>query len=158
MEFTTKRELLEYLGKNPDDRKLVDRMIKRWEVYREDWMYNLITDKQSLIDEIKNLREEIKELKKSEPKQIIAVPEWEWIRRVAEEVKDLRSHLSYIWQRNEHRRACIEKMAQAFFEKNRQKYDFEWAMEAFNKVIWFIEDIDEPDEREWAISEWLLPF
>lgn len=158
MEFTTKRELLEYLGKNPDDRKLVDRMIKRWEVYREDWMYNLITDKQSLIDEFKSLRERVKELEKSEPKQIIAVPEWEWIRRVAEEVKDLRSHLSYVWQRNEHRRACIEKMAQAFFEKNRQKYDFEWAMEAFNKVIWFIEDLDENEEREWAISEWLLPF
>lgn len=54
---------------------------------------------------------------------------------MAEEVRDLRSHLSYVWQRNEHRRACIEKMAQAFFEKNRQKYDFESAMEAFNKVI-----------------------
>lgn len=38
-------------------------------------MYNLITDKQSLIDEFKSLRERVKELEKSEPKQIIAVPE-----------------------------------------------------------------------------------
>lgn len=152
--FETKRALLERLGKNPKDNKLVDRMILDWRVELREWMYYIV-DKDIIIRE---LREEIKELKKSEPKQIIAVPEWEWIRRVAEEVKDLRSHLSYVWQRNEHRRACIEKMAQAFFEKNRQKYDFEWAMEAFNKVIWFIEDIDESDEREWAISEWLLPF
>lgn len=152
--YETKRALLERLGKNPKDNKLVDRMILDWRVELREWMYYIV-DKDEIIRE---LREEIKELKKSEPKQIIAVPEWEWIRSVAEEVKDLRSHLSYVWQRNEHRRACIEKMAQAFFEKNRQKYDFEWAMEAFNKVIWFIEDIDESDEREWAISEWLLPF
>lgn len=152
--YETKRALLERLGKNPKDNKLVDRMILDWRVELREWMYYIV-DKDEIIRE---LREEIKELKKSEPKQVIAVPEWEWIRRVAEEVRDLRSHLSYVWQRNEHRRACIEKMAQAFFEKNRQKYDFESAMEAFNKVIWFIEDIDESDEREWAISEWLLPF
>jgi hypothetical protein len=29
MEFETKKALLEYLGKDPNDRKLVDRMIAR---------------------------------------------------------------------------------------------------------------------------------
>ena len=57
MQFETKRALLTYLGKNPNDNKLVDRMIKRWEVYREDWMYHLITDKRSLIDELREERE-----------------------------------------------------------------------------------------------------
>lgn len=80
-----------------------------------------IVDKDEIIRE---LREEIKGLKKSEPKQEVVVPEVR-VSSNSEEVKLLRSHLSYVWQRNEHRRACIEKMAQAFFEKNRQKYDFE---------------------------------
>jgi hypothetical protein len=35
MEFTTQRELLEYLGKNPDDRNLVQRLIIKGEVVRE---------------------------------------------------------------------------------------------------------------------------
>lgn len=151
--YETKRALLERLGKNPKDNKLVDRMIIDWRVELREWMYYIV-DKDEIIRE---LREEIKELKKSEPKQEVVVPEVK-VSSNSEEVKLLRNHLSYVWQRNEHRRACIEKMAQAFFEKNRQKYDFEWAMEAFNKVIWFVEDIDESDEREWAISEWLLPF
>lgn len=62
MEFETKRALLEYLGKNPEDRKLVDRMIKRWEVYREDWMYHLITNKQRLIDENRELKLKLQKL------------------------------------------------------------------------------------------------
>lgn len=37
--FETKRALLTYLGKNPDDRKLVDRLIAKWEVWVEDGMY-----------------------------------------------------------------------------------------------------------------------
>ena len=63
MQFETKRALLTYLGKNPNDNKLVDRMIKRWEVYREDGMYHLITNKQSLIDENRELKLEIMNMK-----------------------------------------------------------------------------------------------
>jgi len=36
MEFTTQAELLEHLGKNPNDRNLVHRMMKRGEVFKED--------------------------------------------------------------------------------------------------------------------------
>ena len=42
MEFGTQRELLEYLGKHPDDRKLVQRMIKRGEVFKKDGVYYLV--------------------------------------------------------------------------------------------------------------------
>ncbi len=66
MQFETKRALLTYLGKNPDDNKLVDRMIRRWEVYREDGMYHLITNKQSLIEENRELKLRVQELEKSE--------------------------------------------------------------------------------------------
>ena len=55
MEFTTQAELLEHLGKNPNDRRLVQRMVLRWEVVRENGVYVLV-DKD---EEIKNLRERL---------------------------------------------------------------------------------------------------
>lgn len=39
--FTTKKDLLRYLGKNEDDRKLITRMIERWEV-RVEWRVYII--------------------------------------------------------------------------------------------------------------------
>lgn len=63
MQFTTKKELLEYIWKNPEDRKLVDRMMIRWEVYREDWMYVLVTNKNTLIEENRELKLKVKELR-----------------------------------------------------------------------------------------------
>ena len=58
MEFETKRALLEYLGKNKNDNKLVDRLILKGEVYKEDGMYHLV-DKDAIIEE---LREKVSEL------------------------------------------------------------------------------------------------
>lgn len=49
--FETKKALLEYLGKNPNDRKLVDRLILRGEVHLEDGMYYLV-DKDAVIKEL----------------------------------------------------------------------------------------------------------
>ena len=40
--FDSQRSLLEYLGKNVNDRSLIQRMIQRWEVYKEDWGYYLV--------------------------------------------------------------------------------------------------------------------
>lgn len=80
MAFESKKALLEYLGKNPKDNKLIDRMMVRGEVYMEDWMYYLV-DKDALIDE---LREKIKELENSEPKPVAdgdleeAKAQWEY--------------------------------------------------------------------------------
>ena len=56
MAYESKRALLEHLGKNPDDRKLINRMIERWEVYEEWGMYYLVSEE----------RGEKKEEKKSE--------------------------------------------------------------------------------------------
>ena len=55
MEFATQAELLEHLGKNVNDRRLVQRMVLRWEVVRENGVYRLV-DKD---EEIKNLMERI---------------------------------------------------------------------------------------------------
>ena len=96
MEFETQRELLAYLGKCENDRNLVQRMIKRGEVYKRDWIYYLVDwfKKKSvwrLYDEIRELREEVNELKKSDSKWTISSAEleeakiqwkyWEWMAR-----------------------------------------------------------------------------
>ena len=59
--FQSKKEVLEYLGKSPNDRKLVDRMISKGEIEKtEDW-YKLV---QKDDDELEKLRAENEELKK----------------------------------------------------------------------------------------------
>lgn len=67
MEFETQRELLAYLGKCENDRNLVQRMIKRWEVYKKDWVYYLIDHFRKravwdLYDEIRELRGKVESL------------------------------------------------------------------------------------------------
>ena len=58
MEFQTQKELLEYLGKNPNDRNLVKRMMRNGEVDYHDGMWYLI-DKDLMI---KELQEKVVEL------------------------------------------------------------------------------------------------
>jgi len=65
MQFATQREVLEYLGKNPDDRNLIQRLRKKGELYKEDWMYHLITNKQSLIEENRELKLRVQELERA---------------------------------------------------------------------------------------------
>ena len=62
MEFETKRALLEYLGKNSEDRKYVDRLIAKGKVYKDDGMYVLV-ERGNLLDEVIRLREENRRLK-----------------------------------------------------------------------------------------------
>ena len=120
MQFTTKKELLEYLGKNPDDRKLVDRMILRWEVFREDWMYVLVTDKQSLIDEVRDLKIKLREFENLKPltdweKDYLMKVVWE-NKRLANELKDEKINSEYSQRKYEEvladRRFRLEKAFQ----------------------------------------------
>lgn len=55
MGFETKRALLEYLGKNPNDNKLVDRLILRGEVEIRDGLYYVVNKD----EEIRELKEKI---------------------------------------------------------------------------------------------------
>lgn len=58
--FATKKEILEYLGKDVEDRKLIDRMIKRGDIKKVDGEYQLIEKEDPWkVDEY---RERIKEL------------------------------------------------------------------------------------------------
>lgn len=68
MEFTTQRELLEYLGKNENDRNLVQRLIIKGEVIKE-WGVYVLVDKDARIAELERevskLRDEIVAMKES---------------------------------------------------------------------------------------------
>ena len=62
MKFRTKKELLEYLGKNPNDRRLIDRMMIKWEVYMDNRMYVYENKEMVLSEKVKELESEIKNL------------------------------------------------------------------------------------------------
>ena len=111
MKFTTKRELLKHLGKNENDRKLVDRMIIKWRVYKEWGMYVLIEwdiDNVSLIHEVDELKKENKNLKdqlsvvsnpKIDEELYEAKVQWEYYQNLYEnEVKDKQNRIRKCFQ------------------------------------------------------------
>ena len=71
MKFQTKKDLLRYLGKNEDDRKLVDRMIARGEVIVENRMY-VIEDKvaEDTSADLEYLNKEYEKLEESRERAI----------------------------------------------------------------------------------------
>ena len=94
MKFRKKKEVLEYLGKNEKDVRLLDRMMSRWELVRENGMYILIDDKKTLIEEIKNLKDQLSRV--SNPKLEEELYEakiqweyWEWVARRYNTLMDL---------------------------------------------------------------------
>lgn len=112
MKFATKRELLKHLGKNENDRKLVDRLIIKWRVYKEWGMYVLIEwdiDNVSLIQEVEILKKENKNLKeqlsvvsnpKLDEKLYEAKVQWEYYQNLyEEEVKDKQNKIRKCFQR-----------------------------------------------------------
>ena len=60
MKFRKKGELLEYLGKDRKDVRLIDRMIVRGEVKRENGMYIYESDAE-VIEELKKENKNLKE-------------------------------------------------------------------------------------------------
>lgn len=85
MWFETKKALLEYLGKNSSDNKLVDRMIRRGEVRIEDGMYYIVES-----EEVVKLKERIKALEKSDLRWELefAKAQWDYYLRMAEEERE----------------------------------------------------------------------
>ena len=79
--FETKKALLVYLGKDENDRKLVDRMILRGEVYMEDGMYYL-SRKEDRLKElellVEKLRGEIATIKESNWDYEEAKAQWDY--------------------------------------------------------------------------------
>jgi len=59
--FKTQKQVSEYLGKNPNDRSLISRLISKGIVEKVSWGYEV---KEQWSDEITRLREEVSKLKK----------------------------------------------------------------------------------------------
>lgn len=81
MEFKTQAELLRHLGKNENDRSLVQRMVIRGEILKENGVY-FLTNKderiQELEEEVKKLRSEIATIKESNWDLEEAKTQWEY--------------------------------------------------------------------------------
>lgn len=92
MEFETQAQLLRYLGKNENDRSLVQRMMIRGEVYKENGMYILVDkDKKiaELISEVEKLRHEITTMKESNWDLDEAKAQWEYYENLYNEECEL---------------------------------------------------------------------
>ena len=122
--FFTKRELLRYLGKNENDNKLVDRMIKRWEVIRLADGYDIVED------DTEALKKRIKEL------------EWIIVKGGEKETNSdgLANDLEYLNQEymklEESRERAIRKLynlmvAKKIFDPEKNTFEdvFNWAIE-----------------------------
>lgn len=59
--FQNQKEVLEYLGKNPNDRNLISRMIRKWEIEKTEGWYRLVEKVSG--EELEKLKAENEELK-----------------------------------------------------------------------------------------------
>ena len=131
MEFETQRALLQYLGKNPEDRKLVQRMMSRWEVYKKDGIYYLVDEFKkkstwSLYDEIRELKERINLLENN----VYTF----WDSTDYEEAKA---------QWNYYENAYNEEVAD---KQNRIRKCFQWIKWKYPKANW-------EEFRDWVMSD-----
>lgn len=117
MEFSTQRELLEYLWKNWDDRHLVARMIARGDVYKEDGMYilNIQKKKKDLIDEVNELKERVKELENSEQvnsknikEAVTIIQNNDEIEKLKQELHEAKVNCNYYEKLAERRKEMVE--------------------------------------------------
>lgn len=136
MEFETQAQLLRYLGKNENDRNLVQRMIMRGEVLKENGMYILVDkDKkiEELISEVEKLRDEIVTIKESN---------WD-----LDEAKKQRKHFQWLARYN---KELLNKVLEIAYRKIRSipwvnmtesEDDFiEWIMESAKEIVWKFEE------------------
>lgn len=121
--FESKRALLEYLGKNTDDRKLIKRMIERWEVYEEWGMFYLSEKAESVVEK----KEEKSESKEMVDKQTMDDKE-------LKELKDKNDKLMRAYKKERDRNEVYMWMYDHlvfFYEKFQRYHKFvEW------KVFW----------------------
>ena len=126
MYYLTKWEFLESIGKDRRDVRLVDRMIKRGEVIHDVDMGYI-----TVVDYIWELEEEIKELKKSEPKQVVESDSCE-IEKIKEELEEAKVNCDY-WKEKCYRYAdylekvisvTYDRIKPALWNKLEEKSDF----------------------------------
>lgn len=146
-EFKTKKWLLEYLGKKGNDNKLVDRMIMRGEVRKENWMYYIVERDeeynwlsiQQLVMELEKVKKEKAELEADYIKWIQEHPAGRWVDKnnkvnTLTEVSDLEylnnEYIKMEESREKSLRKCYEFMVgKKIFDKEKNPFEdfFRWA-------------------------------
>ena len=149
--FETKKALLEYLGKNPKDNKLVDRMMLRGEVYLEGGMFYLADggDVNTLRERVAELEKKLKEAEIVPP---IDLPQYaEELKSVEvkmseNRIKELESDVEYLNKEYEKMGAKIKKYQAAI------RNSFYYINDTLHKKI------DWPTYKATIKLEWDLPW
>ena len=135
MEFETQAQLLRYIGKNENDRNLVQRMIAKGEILKENGMYILVDkDKKiaELFSEVQKLRDEIVTIKGSNWDYEEAKTQWEYYQGLSRYNKELLNTVLDI---------VYNKIKPMLGSRLEWKEDFiDWVMESALERIWKFDD------------------
>ena len=147
MEFTSQKDLLEYLGKNPNDRNLVKRKMRKGEVRMEDGMYILV-DKDSIIHELEEEIKRLKSLKEGEGKNTLCS---ENATRSADatlerKIKELESDLDFQISENERLEAKVKRYQDSI------RNSYYYINDTLHKKV------NRPDYKAIIKLEWTLPW
>ena len=109
--FETQWALLSYLGKNVNDRSLVQRMMKRWEVFKQDGMYHLVVgegkeEKKSEWVVVKVDDGELIRLRERNEKLLAA---YKKLSKEKDEYMYMYDHLVYFYGKFQERKNFVEK-------------------------------------------------
>lgn len=111
MWYLDKKGILEHCGKDGKDVRWLDRAMKRGEVIHDVDMGYI-----TVVDYIWELEEEIKELKKSEPKQVVESDSWE-VEKTKEELEEAKVNCDY-WEKKCYRYAdYLEKVISVTYDR-----------------------------------------
>lgn len=99
--FENQRQLLEYLGKNPNDRSLVQRMERRGEVYREDWGYYLVEREEGRVEQKTETKQSVDEQKYLElkSKNERLMEEYKKMKKKADEYVGCYDHMKFFYEK-----------------------------------------------------------
>ena len=142
--YESKKALLIAIGKNPEDRKLVDRMIQRWEVYVEDGMYGLRGGRGDSEPNSMNFEQTAKILELSSEVEKLR-EENEWLKRLLnsssnENSESLKSDLDFQISENERLEAKVAMYQEAI------RNCYRWAVEVKK------DKTNRPDFKKWVLK------
>lgn len=132
--FQNQKEVLEYLGKNPNDRNLISRMIRKWEIEKTEGWYRLIQKVSG--EELEKLKAKNEELKKK-------VADLELDKEIRESNEVSMEELKYATAQWHYYEEEYEKEKKD--KENRIRKCFQWIKAKNPKANW-------EEFRDWVMS------
>lgn len=143
MWYYKKKDILERLGKDGKDVRYLERAVARWEVIEEQGRWSIADDDNEvwvLLERIKELEAEVKELKKSEWLNSLNFEQTADILKLKEELEEALANADY------YREAYDELLED---RRNRLEKGFKWIKANPNKVKF----VKFEDWYKWVLSE-----